>query len=325
MRILILGGTGFIGSSLARLLISSGHLVAVFHRGETPAELPPGVEHLSGDRDRLLDYALTLRRFAPQVVVHSIAYVEVHARQMLEVFRGFAERSVVISSGDVYRSYGVFRRIESGACEPLPSGEEAPLRHTLYPYRALSKGPDDFLFSYDKIPVENAAQGDSSLPSTVLRLPMVYGPCDPLRRMAAYVRQMIEGQSIISLDEKLAGWRCTRGYVEDVAAAIALAIMDARAAGRTYNVGEQEARSEADWVRAIGMAAGWKGEVVTVPGGSLPEDYRQHLLTDTTRIRTELGYSEIVPRDEAFARAVRWELGQPPTASAPNLATEPDV
>jgi hypothetical protein len=61
MRLLILGGTGFIGPFQVRYALSRGHHVTVFNRGKThPGELPAGVEQLIGDRngqpiDNLLD------------------------------------------------------------------------------------------------------------------------------------------------------------------------------------------------------------------------------------------------------------------------------
>jgi nucleoside-diphosphate-sugar epimerase len=317
VRILVLGGTGFVGSYLVRQLSAGGHQVAVFHRGQKPPDLPAGVDVLTGDRDRLPEHAAELRQWAPRVVVHQIAYVEAHALHLLEVFRGVAERTVVVSSGDVYRSYGVFHGTESDPLEPVPATEDAPLRTAFFPYRPFAKSPDDFVYSYDKIPVERAAQSDPALPATVLRLPMVYGPGDPQRRLSGYLRRVSDGRPRIPLDETLALWRCSRGYVEDVAAAIALAATDGRSAGRTYNVGEPAPRTEGEWVRMIGAAAGWGGKVVAVPHGPLPVpgNFRQNLTTDTTRIRGELGYRETVPPDEALARGVRWEREQPPVAA----------
>jgi nucleoside-diphosphate-sugar epimerase len=52
VRALVIGGTGFSGPHVVRRLHAMGHDVIVFHRGETRAELPPGVEEIAGDRDR---------------------------------------------------------------------------------------------------------------------------------------------------------------------------------------------------------------------------------------------------------------------------------
>lgn len=319
MRILLLGGTGFLGPHVVRRLADRGHAVAVFHRGRTHAELPAGVGHIPGDRDRLADHAHELRAFGPHVVVDLIAYHEAHALGLLEVFRGVAGRAVVLSSGDVYRAYGVFHGTEPGPPEPVPLAEDAPPRRALYPYRAAAKGPDDLAYSYDKVPVERLVLGEPALPATVLRLPMVHGPGDRQHRLWAYLRRMDDGRQVIALDEGLAGWRCTRGYVEDVAAAIALAATDERAAGRVYNVGLPDALAESDWVRAVGEAAGWQGEVVGVPRGRLPVpgSVGQHLVTDTSRIRRELGYSEGLAFDEGLRRTVAWERANPPPQAPP--------
>jgi nucleoside-diphosphate-sugar epimerase len=148
---------------------------------------------------------------------------------------------------------------------------------------------------------------------------MVHGPGDYQHRLYPYLQRMDDGRPAVLLDEVMAGWRCTRGYVEDVARAIALAATDPRAAGRVYNVGETRALSEAEWVRAVGAAAGWQGEVMIVPRGRLPVpgNLEQDIVTDTTRIRQELGYHEEVPPAEALRRTVEWERRHPPDAALP--------
>lgn len=115
------------------------------------------------------------------------------------------------------------------------------------------------------------------------------------------------------LEEGLAAWRWTRGYVEDVAAAVVTAATDERAASRIYNVGEPEALSMAQWVRRIALAAGWEGPVVGVPSGRLPPRLRtrlhtaQDIMADTSRLRAELGFREPVGREAGLRQAVAWE------------------
>ena len=184
MRILVIGGTNFIGPPLVRRLVDLGHEVAVFHRGQTQADLPTGVEHVVGDRHDLRMDADEFRRFGPEVVVDMIAFTEADALGLVETFRGLARRSVVVSSADVYRAYGRFIGTEEGPVEPTPLTEESPLRETLFPYRSQAQGPGDFFFTYDKIPVERVVTSEPELPGTVVRLPMVHGPGDPYRRLS---------------------------------------------------------------------------------------------------------------------------------------------
>jgi nucleoside-diphosphate-sugar epimerase len=319
MRILIIGGTRFIGTYVVRRLIDAGHSVTLFHRGETKTDLTGGVNEIYGDRRDLQSFMDEFARLAPDVALDMIPYTEEDARTLMRVFKNVARRVVAVSSADVYRAYGRLRRLETGAPDPVPLNEGAPLRESLYPYRAQAEGTDDFKYHYDKTLVERAVMNDRELPGTVLRLPAVYGAGDPQHRLFGYLKRMDDGRPAILLEEKQARWRWTRGYVENVAEAIALAVMDERAAGRIYNVGEDETLAEADWVRAIGQAAGWDGEVVTVPQNLLPEhlatavDYEHDLATDTRRIRAELGYKERVSREEALRRTIEWERANPPT------------
>ncbi len=313
MRIFVIGGTRFIGPPVVRRLVDLGHDVTIFHRGETEADLPQGVEHVHGDRARLDSHAAALRRLAPGVVLDLTAYSEQDARGAVDVARGVASRLAVVSSQDVYRAYGRFHGAEAGPLEPLPVTEDSALRSQLYPYRGKISGLDD----YEKILVERAAAAAPELPATILRLPAVYGEGDYQHRLALELRRMEGGRPEFLLDERLARWRWTRAYVENVAAAIALAVTDARAAGRIYNAGD-DALTYAGWVHAIGDAAGWSGEIRDVPSERLPAslrpppgDYEQHLVADTTRIRRELGYREVVSLEEGLRRAVAWERENP--------------
>jgi nucleoside-diphosphate-sugar epimerase len=317
MKAIIIGGTNFIGPPLVRRLVASGHEVAVFHRGQTHAVLPPGVERILGDRNELGKHADQFRRYSPDVVVDMIAFTEADARGLVATFRGLSRRSVVISSADVYRAYGRFINLEPGPVEPTPLDEDAPLRLALFPYRPQAQGPDDFLYSYDKLPMERAVLGDPDLPGTVLRLPMVHGPGDPYGRLFPYLKRMDDRRPSIVLDERMARWKCPRGYVENVAAAIALAVMDDRAVSRVYNVADPVAYTDAEWVRTIGEFVGWRGEILTVPRGRIPLSYRveQSIDIDSGRIRRELGYTEEVGPRDALERTVAWERANPTRAS----------
>lgn len=166
---------------------------------------------------------------------------------------------------------------------------------------------------------------DPALPGSILRLPMVYGPRDRQHRLFEYLKRMDDGRPAILLDEGLANWHWTRGYMENIAAAIALVVTNERSTGCIYNVGEAEALTMAEWIRTIGQTAGWNGEVVVVPQRYLPAHLRpeintdQHLAADTTRIRKELGYNETVPQDEALARTIAWERAHPPDTINPEM------
>lgn len=320
MNVLILGGTRFIGKAVTAQLAARGHAVAVFHRGKAPLEIRAAQEIL-GDRKNLNKFRAAFKTFAADVVVDMIAMTEEDARGLVETFRGIAKRSVVISSMDVYRAYDVLRGVEGEPLEPVPFDEAAALRTKIYPYRGetlrADNDPMKWVDLYDKILVEHVAAGEPELPATILRLPMVYGEGDYQHRVLEYLKRMDGGDMVIELDEIGAQWQTSRGYVENVAAAIVRAGEDGRAAGKTYNVADAEIFTEAEWVERIGRAAGWKGRIEIVPLDRMQEAHRfegnarQSLVGDTARIRKQIGYVEVVSTDEALARTVAWERAHP--------------
>ncbi len=106
MRILLIGGNGFIGSPLARELRASGHPVAIFHR-TADKYLDDDVVRIQGDRNRLSDHLEQIQRFSPEVIVDLILSSKEQARQLMSTSRKVARRVIAISSMDVYRAWGV--------------------------------------------------------------------------------------------------------------------------------------------------------------------------------------------------------------------------
>src|SRR5262245_41230925 len=105
MRVLVLGGTGFLGRPITQRLVAAGADVSVFHRGTThDVELGRAVRVLHGDRNTLGQYIEAFRDLRPEVVVDLIAFTHHQAEALMNVFRGVARRVVVLSSGDVYRA-----------------------------------------------------------------------------------------------------------------------------------------------------------------------------------------------------------------------------
>jgi nucleoside-diphosphate-sugar epimerase len=322
MRVLVIGGTGFIGPSVVRSLSEQGHDVSLFHRGKTRADLPEGVRHYFGERADLPAYREEFAHAAPEVALDMRPLIEVEARAAVEALRGIARRLVAISSQDVYRAYGRLIGTEPGPPDATPLTEDSPLREKQYPYRGETPRPDDdprrWADDYDKILVERIVLGEPSLPGTVLRLPMVYGPRDGQHRLFEYLKRMDDSRSAILLGAGAARWRSNHGYVDNVADAIALAVTDDRAAGHVYNVGEEDSLTQTEWIQCIAEQAGWQGSIVTLPPDRLPAhlkpgiDTEHDLAVDTTRLRAELGYQETISRPEALRRTIAWERVNPP-------------
>ncbi len=146
----------------------------------------------------------------------------------MDTFRGVAGRVVALSSMDVYRAWGVFYNSEAGGLQELPLTEDSELRtsRNTYPPEALKRAQSVYGWideEYDKVPVEQAVLGDPKLPGTILRLPMIYGPGDPVHRFHPILKRMDDGRKQIIFADDVAPLRTPRGYVGDVGSAVALA------------------------------------------------------------------------------------------------------
>ena len=321
MKTLLIGGTGFIGQFTAEQLLQGGHSVTVFHRGKNQS--PQGAEEILGDRQFLQDHQPEFRRQRFDVVVDFVLSSGRQALQLMDTFRGIAGRVVALSSMDVYRAMGVFYGFDTGAVQELPLTEDSDLRtsRNVYSAEALTKVRSVYDWvgdEYDKIPVEQAVLSDPRLYGTVLRLPMIYGPGDPLHRFHPVLKRIDDGRKQIIFADDVALWRTPRGYVEDVATAVALAVASPQATGRVYNVCEAGSFGELDWARKIAAAVGWTGDFVVLPHDRTPKHLHspgntaQHLVASSERIRQELGYRELLPREEAIQRTIAWERANPP-------------
>jgi len=307
-RILLVGGTGFVGAPLARQLAATGHDVTVFHRGRLTPALPAAVTHVV-DPDApfpLVRFPDALRHASFDAVVHMIAFGEADAAAAVDAFRGRAGRLVIASSGDVYAAYGVLIGLEPPRDLPARCDEDAPLRSVLYPYGRVTPSPWGELRDYEKILAERAAAA-ADLPATIVRLPKVYGPGDRAATFGELIGPMRAGADRIVLGEAEAAWRWTHGYVDDVAAALAVAATHPAAAGRVYNAGEAETPTVRERAEALAGVLGWTGSIATVPGDELPPPRalgrpRPDLVCPSDRLRAELGLADDTPRQSALAR-----------------------
>jgi nucleoside-diphosphate-sugar epimerase len=214
-----------------------------------------------------------------------VAMGEKDAEAAVQAFRGRVERIVWISSGDVYRAYGLFMGLETGSLERGLLTEDSPLRSVLYPYRATAKSSEELSYFYEKILVERVALSARNTPAVVLRLPKVYGPGNNADLATVY--QFCDHPE----------WRWTHGYVDNVAHAIAIAALHPAAVSRTYNVGEH-------YTPTVGERLAQLPPPPAHLNTTMHGNFEQNIAYDTTRIRRELGYREVIPEYEGLRRTL---------------------
>jgi nucleoside-diphosphate-sugar epimerase len=319
VRVMVLGGTRFIGAAIVEELAAHGHELLLVHRGEHEQPDLPAADHLHTDRANL-PHLRNAVDFSPEGVVDTYAMTAADAETALAAV-GDDSRLLVLSSMDVYRAYGsLLAGVETDA---LPLDETAPVRERRYPYRGHpTLGDMEIAEHYEKLDVEEAYLRRQA---TVCRLPVVYGERDGQRREEPILRRLRARRQSIPSGAGTFLW--TRGYVRDIASGVRLALESEATIGEVLNLGESRTWSMGLWARHVLEAAGGNARFVRVPDSLLPEDLRllgtvsQHLLVDSSKARDLLGWTETDPH-EALSRSVAWHLEHPPEAATPDFSDD---
>jgi nucleoside-diphosphate-sugar epimerase len=238
MRILVIGGTLFIGRAIVETLAARGHDVTVLHR-RGQHDLGPAIGNLEANRSDLAAVARILGDGRYDVVVDTVydwekgtpaAQVEAAARACGSQL----QRYIFISS---VAAYG----------PGLDHRENEPLV------------PDDFPNAYaqHKASSERALfrlHAESGFPATTVRPPFVHGPRQPFYREQFFWDRLRDGRPIILPEDgtTLIQWV----YVADVAEACARAIEVPEAAGKAFNVAHREALTHRTFVETLARVAG---------------------------------------------------------------------
>jgi nucleoside-diphosphate-sugar epimerase len=313
MRILVLGGTRFIGRALVFDLVGAGHTVTVVHRGEHEVDLPPPVGHIHTERSRLAACREELLAFAPDAVVDLSAMTASDA--------GVVDRSidpsvplVAISSMDVYRAFSSL--YAETVTDAVPLTEESPLRTDPSPDRDfVPPGWTHEPGAYEKLDVERIYLNRGA---TICRLPIVYGEHDYNRREDFVLSRVRARRRQIPIGAGT--WLGSRGYAPELARGIRL-VCERGGGGEIFNFAERECATVRLWAEAILEASDHKVELVRVPERLLPDDLAltagipQPLLCDSSKAERLLGWVHR-PWRECVANSVRWHLSNPPADAA---------
>jgi nucleoside-diphosphate-sugar epimerase len=111
-RVVVLGGTGFVGPFIVSQLVDRGDDVTLFHRGHNEPPLTAGAEHVHGEFERLSEYVADLSRRRPDVVIDVSPGLGKGGHGVLH-FAGIAERGVVLTSMGVYRAMSGHRGLRA--------------------------------------------------------------------------------------------------------------------------------------------------------------------------------------------------------------------
>lgn len=309
MRLLILGGTVFLGRWVAGNALERGHEVTLFNRGRSNPGLFPGAEEVHGDRDGGLA-PLEGRRF--DAVIDTSGYVPRVVRQSAALLAGAAGHYAFVSSESAYATArGGAAVDETGPVhEPPPAGVEEVMEH----YGGLKVGCER---------VVQEIFGDRAL---VVRPGLIVGPHDPTNRFTYWVRRMHEasdGEPVLAPGDP--NRQVQFIDVRDLATWL-LDLAERGESGMFNADGPGEPLSMAQALSACAAAAGRAPDLVWADEAFLaeqkvepwmglplwiPEDDPEGLAVFDNRRATHAGLT-FRPAQETAADTLAWELARPP-------------
>jgi UDP-glucose 4-epimerase len=314
MRVLITGGAGFIGSHLSEALLEGGHGVSVLDNLSTGAI--DNIQHLKGRAGfeyridtvfnepiaaEMIDRADVVFHFAAAVGVKLIVQepvrtIETNVHGTEVILRHAAKKRklvVIASTSEVY-----------GKSTSVPFREDADLvlgattRHR-WAY-ACSKALDEFLaLAYWK---------EKRLPIIVVRFFNTVGPRQTGQYgmvVPTFVRQALSGEPITVFGDGTQSRSFT--YVGDVVDALLKLMVEPRAIGEVFNIGNTEEVSIRGLAERVKALTGSRSEIVTIPYDQAYEAGFEDMprrVPDLSKAEALIGYRPSVGLDEIIRRVV---------------------
>ena len=313
VKALVIGGAAATGPVITGGLLERGYEVSLLHRGVHESGLHSDLEHIHADPHwrESIQAALDGRSFDLVVAVYG------RLRYIAEALRGKTLR--LISVGGALPIYKGWMRItdanpwESMEESPVPVAEDHPL--------ATAPGVDHFseqVRESERVVIQGHRDGTYN--ATHFRYPIVYGPRHIGPPEWAIVRRVRDGRRHIIVP---GGGMVllSRGFADNLAHGIMLAVDNRTAsAGQVYNICDDRVVYNREWIGILSQIMGHEFELVDIPFDLLPEGFRAaptqvlfryHRVMDTSKVRQQLGYRDVVPVEKALELTAKWYMDNP--------------
>jgi len=259
VRVLIIGGTRFVGSLLAWRLLARGDEVTLLNRGTLRDSFGDRVKRFRCDRTTS-EFQSALSGGSWDACVDLAAYTGADAENAVRALRDRIGHYVFISTGQVYlvrdeRRWPASERDYDGPLMPRPT-DPHDLRD--WEYGVFKRDGDDAL---------EAAWQAHRFPATRIRIPMVNGERDHYRRIESYLWRLLEGGPVLLPDG--GANLCRHVYGLDVARTIAGILGNSSTFGQAYNLSQEEQPTLAELVTLLAGILGAPARLVPVPTSAL--------------------------------------------------------
>ncbi|HZU13659.1 MAG TPA: NAD-dependent epimerase/dehydratase family protein [Chloroflexota bacterium] len=313
MRVLIIGGTRFMGYWTTWRALLAGHEVTLLNRGATPDPFGGRVERLVADRTTPR-FGEVLAGRAFDAAIDFAAYTGADAQGVVDTLRNRLGHYVMISSGQVYL---------------VKQQPPAPARETDYPGPLLPAPPrpedtEDWEYGMGKRAAEDVlstAWERERFPATRIRIPIVNGERDRSGRLESYLWRILDGGPILlpDGDER----RVRHVYSGAVARTLVDILGRQETFGQAYNLAQEEVPTLTELVRRAARLMGATPEIRSLPAASFreagvepekafPFTGRWASLLDPRRAADQLGFRH-EPLDEYLGRIIAAFLSNLPS------------
>jgi len=314
VKILVIGGTRFLGYHIARKLLDDGHELVLFNRGLSSHDLGQAVKQIRGDRNDYQAFFEKLHEKKFDVVVDVIAYQAEDSLAAIETFRTHIGHFFHISTAAVYAVTKDY---------PSPLREE-DFDRELYPRPKKNSGWWEYGYHKRKCEeVLREAYQKQDFPVTMFRLPIVMGERDYTLRAYSYFIRLQDSQPLILPDGGMNAF--THLYQGDIAKTIASNLLNQSSFGQAYNLAQEEIVTLKTFVAKAAEILKKKVEIVDIPSKVLentsigtsfsPFSMRRSFILQTQKANKELNFSS-TPFNVWLRKTVTWFVenyrGDPP-------------
>ena len=278
MHILVIGGSGFVGTVLVAEFLSAGHRVTVLSRGERA--VPDGVDRIIGDRKEHAKFKSLIGDRAFDTVFDGLCYNAEDARSDVETFAGRTKQLFFLGTDFVY----------GGDDDVVIRTEDYPTE----PYNA---------YGQKKMEAENVFQQawrDQRFPATTFRAPHILGAGRPLgtgslkNRDATLLDAIRKGVPVVVLDDGMLLIQPVTHH--DIAGATLAALGKEATFGQAYNIMGDEVVTTRRYYEIAGEIIGLKVNFLSLPtsvylkAAPTRRPFAQHRVYDTSRIKRDTGF-----------------------------------
>jgi nucleoside-diphosphate-sugar epimerase len=310
LQALVIGGTGPSGHLIVNGLLRRGYRVTMLHTGRHELdEIPAAVEHIHTDpfSADALRAGLGTRSFDLTVAAYG------RLRRIAEILAGRTGRFISIGGAPAYRGYMNPTMLRPRGL-PVPTGENAPV----VPVEAEdAKGW--------RVAQTEQVVFDHHPDATHFRYPFLYGPYQIAPREWCVVRRILDGRRAIVLPDN--GLTLNHScHVQNAAHAVLLAVDHPEAArGQIYNCGDERLLTLRDWIEVIADALNYQFQIVSMPWEFaaparplIAQPWITHRVLDLTKLKTQLGYADVVAPERGLALTARWLKEHPLPPDGPD-------